>query len=138
MNYIKSLFSNFLVVFFANHILPGIDVIDQTKLPHLGGDLPFALVLGLVNSLIYPLFRLFHKTPSISRIGFIALILNFSAYALLKFVPVIGIRVSSIEGYILAALLVAFGSLLTNFWEMRHAHKKHEPLVTPPDDPLKK
>ena len=46
MTYLKSLFFNFLVVFFANHVLPGIEVVKPTKLPHIGGDLTFAIALG--------------------------------------------------------------------------------------------
>ena len=38
VQYLKSLFFNFLTVFFANHIFSGIEVTSQTKLPHIGGD----------------------------------------------------------------------------------------------------
>jgi uncharacterized membrane protein YvlD (DUF360 family) len=128
MNYLKSLFFNFLTVFFANHILPGIEVIDQTKLPHLGGDLPFAIGLGFLNSLIYPILKLVDRRLSLLRIGMIALVLNFAAYALLKLLP-IGIQVSTIEGYIFASAVVTFGSFLTNYLEMKAGqhHHKHEP-----------
>ncbi len=112
-------------------------MINQTKLPHLGGDLPFALALGFLNSLIYPLFKLFHKTPSVSRFILIALSLNLAAYALLQVVPMIGIHVASLEGYAVAALLVSVGSVLTNFWELKHAPKKPE-STSLPEDPLKK
>lgn len=129
MGYLKSLFFNFLVVFFANYILPGIAVMNQTKLPHLGGDLPFALALGLLNSLIYPILRLIHKHPSVTRIGMFALVLNFAAYALLKFLP-LGIHIASVEGYLFASFFVAVGSFVVNFFEMKHCQHKcpGEPL----------
>lgn len=129
MTYLKSLFFNFLTVFFANHILPGVDVVNQTKLPHLGGDLPFAVILGLLNSLIVPVLKLIHREGSALRIGMIALILNFAAYGVLKLFPFIGIHVMTVEGYILASLVVACGSFLTNFLEMKHTshHHSHEP-----------
>ena len=123
MSYLKSLFFNFLTVFFANHILPGIEVVSQTKLPHLGGDLPFAMFLGLLNSLIYPVLRLMDQRSNVLRIGMIALVMNFSAYALLKILP-IGIHVSSVEGYLLASLIVSGASFLTNFLEMQSSHHR--------------
>ena len=118
MYYLKSLFFNFLTVFFANHILPGIDVINQTKLPHVGGDLIFALSLGLLNSLIYPVLCLFHK-ESMAKIAALAVLVNFVSYAALKLMP-IGIHISSLSGYAMAASITALGSFLTNLLEMRH------------------
>lgn len=118
MYYLKSLFFNFLAVFFANHILPGLDVTDHTKLPHVGGDLGFAIALGLLNSLIHPVLKLIHKDGSGVRIAMIALIVNFASYAVLKLMP-IGIHVLSVEGYLLAVLFVSVGSFITNFLEMK-------------------
>lgn len=136
MNYLKSLFFNFLAVFFANHILPGIDVINQTKLPHLGGDLPFAIVLGLLNSLIYPAFKLLKRHAGVLRIIAVALILNFGAYAILKLISAIGIRVSSFEGYFAASIVVTLGSFLTNFLEMKHDQRNTSSPMS--HDPFKK
>jgi uncharacterized membrane protein YvlD (DUF360 family) len=127
MNYLKSLFFNFLAAFFANHVLPGIDVISQTKLPHIGGDLLFAILLGFINSLIYPILKLVQQPASFIRIAAVALIVNFVGYAILKFVPTVGIKISSIEGYALAAAVTTIASALTNFLEMkRHCHHKPE------------
>ena len=123
MNYLKSLFFNFLTVFFSNHILPGIDVINQTKLPHLGSDLLFAVILGLLNSLIFPVFKALHRPITISRIILTAIILNFAVYAILKVLP-LGIHIASVEGYLLASFVVTLGSILTNFMEL----KAHKPL----------
>ncbi len=124
MNYLKSLVINFLVVFFSDHVLPGIEVVNQTKLPHIGGDLILAISLGLLNSLIYPALRLTRSEPSGLKIALVALILNFTAYGLVKLIPM-GVLVTSVDGYILAAAIVAIGSFLTNFFEMKHclSHK---------------
>lgn len=119
MVFLKTLFYNFLIVFFANHILPGIEVVNQTKLPHIGGDLIFAAALGLLDSLIYPALKLLKQEPTYFRIGLIAVILNFIAYAILRFLP-IGVKVMSLEGYLIASLVVTVGAFLTNFFEMRH------------------
>ena len=142
MYYLKSLFFIFFVVFFANHVLPGIDVASQTKLPHVGGDLIFAASLGFVNSLIYPLLKLLQKA-TIWKIAAVVLVVNFVSYALLKFISV-GIHLTSFQGYLLAAGVVSLGSFLINFVEMKH-YKPHpcdqgscyqsDPFVPPKNPP---
>ncbi len=132
MSYLKSLFFNFLIVFFANHLLPGIDVVTQTKLPHLGGDLIFAVGLGVLNSLIYPVLKALHKKSAmLVQIAIISILLNFGAYALLKLLP-FGIHIASMEGYLFPAIAVTIVSFLTNLFEMRIRHhhcpkSEHEP-----------
>lgn len=125
MNYLKSLFFNFLIVFFADHLLPGIDVMVQTKLPHIGGDLLFAIALGVLNSLIYPALKVLNKKSSmLIQIALISIILNFAAYAFLKLLP-LGIHISSMEGYFIPAVVVAIVSFLTNYFEMKSQHPHH-------------
>ena len=131
MRYLKNLFFCFLIVFFANHVLPGISVSDQTKLPHLGGDLLFAVILGFLNSLVYPVLKLIHQHPSIIRMGIVSLVLNLIAYAILKLLP-IGIHIMSVEGYILVSFAVTVASTLSNFFEMKCAHHKHPGSSPPP------
>jgi len=131
MWYLKGFFFNFLTVFFANHILPGIQVVDQTKLPHLGSDLGYALVLGFLNASIYPIMKLIGKPFSWTRIAVISLILNFVSYALLFLLP-IGIHLESFLGYCLASLVVSVGGFLTNFLEMKRDSHSHQP----PEPPL--
>jgi uncharacterized membrane protein YvlD (DUF360 family) len=126
MNYIKTFVVNFLVIFLANHILPGIYVLDQTKLPHVGGDVMMAAVLGLLNTLIYPILKLSNHA-SLIKVALVALVLNFAAYAALKLIPV-GISVASVEGYFLAAVIVTIGSFITNFLEYKRQKKTEIPL----------
>lgn len=125
MGYLKNLAINFLIVFFADHILPGIEV-TQTKLPNIGGDLIFAFVLGLLNSLIYPSLKILRQDVTGLKIGIVCLILNFAAYGVIKLIP-IGVHVSTVEGYIFGATVVTIGSFLTNFFEMRKAPKMDLP-----------
>jgi hypothetical protein len=118
MNYLKSLFFNFLIVFFADHTLPGIETVAQAKLPHLGGDLLFALGLGFLNSLIYPILKFTGRIRCIPHIALAAIVLNFVSYAILKILP-IGIHITSLQGYFLGVLVVSIGSFILNFFEMR-------------------
>lgn len=124
MVFLKSFFINFLIVFFADHILPGMQVMDLTRLPHIGGDLLFSLALGFLNALIYPGLKIFHKEATGIKIALVALILNFAAYAFVLWLP-LGIHFLNIEGYLLVCVVVALGGFTTNFLELRrfNAHK---------------
>ena len=124
MIYLKSLVINFLIIFFANHILPGINVINQTKLPHIGGDLIFAVALGFLNMLIFPVLRLSLREVNWIKSAILAIILNFVVYAIVKIVPPIGIKITSVQGYVVASLVVAVGSFITNFYEMKRSKPK--------------
>lgn len=128
MYYLKSLFFNFLTVFFVDHIFPGLEVTSYTRLPQLGSDLIFAIILGGINSLIYPFFSLLKREISTVKIALIALLVNFGAYAVVKLFP-IGIHVRSVEGYILASAVVALVSFLTNYFEMKR--RSNPPLHLP-------
>jgi hypothetical protein len=130
MNYLKCLAFNFLTVFFANYILPGIDVVRQTKLPHLGADLPYALALGLLSSLIYPVLKVVDQKINPARIAIVAVCLSFGSYAVLKFAP-LGIEVRTVEGYLFASAIVALVSFLTNFFEMKRSNKFPKPPEMP-------
>jgi len=129
MYYLKTLLFNFFIVFFADHILPGIDVADQTKLPHIGGDLMFAIALGFINSLIYPVLKLFNQASWLKIAG-LSFVINFVAYAILKILP-IAIFVNTFIGYFSAAILVSMGAFLTNFLEMRHKRHQCQPQMPP-------
>jgi hypothetical protein len=130
IQYLKNLAYNFLTVFFTNYLFPGIDVVHLSKLPHIGGDLLFALVMGLLSSLIYPVLKVIDPTIHLARIGIVAGGLSFGAYAVLKFAP-LGIEVKTVEGYFFASLAVALGAFLTNFFEMKRAGKFPKPPEMP-------
>lgn len=125
MGYVRSLIYNFLIVFFADYLIPGVDVVDQTKLPHIGGDLIFAAGLGLLNSLIVPILSSVDGYLTVVRISIASLILNFGAYALLKLLP-LGVFITNVEGYLIVALVVSIASILLNYVEMRlHCSRVH-------------
>jgi|GEM_PF-768641 uncharacterized membrane protein YvlD (DUF360 family) len=132
VQYLKSLFFNFLTIFFANNIFSGIEVTNQTKLPHIGGDLIFAGVLGFLNSLIFPILKMVDRRVSVLRIIIFSVILNFSAYAVLMLLSSIGIVVLSIKGYLIGSGVVSLGSFLTNYLEMKHCENRCKNL--PPED----
>ena len=124
MVYLKALVINFLIVFFANHILPGIDVVNQTKLPHIGGDLIFAVALGFLNMLIFPVLKVILKEANWIKIAILSIIINFVAYAIIKIVPPVGIKITTVQGYVIASLVVTVGSFITNFYLMKQSKPK--------------
>jgi len=125
MTYFKSLFFNFLIVFFVNHILPGVEIDYYTKLPEIKGDLIFAFSVGLLNSLIYPALRAFHPKPSHFKIGLISFIISFGAYSIVNLLP-LGIHIKTAGAYIWGGLIVWFGGYLTNHLELRHYQRLKE------------
>jgi uncharacterized membrane protein YvlD (DUF360 family) len=125
MRILTRLFHQTLIVFFANYLLPGVQIIDQTKIPHLGGDLLFAISLGLLNSLVYPMLRTGAQDVHVGRIAVITLILNFVAYGLLKFVPVIGVDLHSIESYVFVSGMVSVGSVILSYLEKKRYSSLH-------------
>jgi hypothetical protein len=101
-------------VFFANYLLPGVEVTDQTKIPHFGGDLPFAAGLGLLNAIVYPIFK-----RALSRLAMATIILNFVAYGVIKFLP-LGIDMVNFLGYLTACVVVSAGCFIIHFFASRN------------------
>jgi len=122
MAYLKLFFYNFLIVFFANYLLPGIETINPTKLPHINGDCWFAIGVGLLNSLIFPVMKVLDQPATLSRIAIAALAISFVSYTIMKFAP-LGIEIKNIQGYFIAMLIVAIGGFATSFWEMKRSSK---------------
>ncbi len=118
MRFVRNFVICFLIVFFVNYLLPGIDVVNQTKIPHIQGDLIFSLSLGLLNALILPLLGFFDGYLTKPRIAIATLILNFAAYAFLKILP-LGIFVTTIQGYILASLIISIACFILHYMEMK-------------------
>jgi len=127
MHYVKGLFFNFLVVFFANYLLPGVRFVDQTKLPHISSDLLTPLILGALNSFIFVFLRLVRRPPTLARIGGAALVFNFGAYALFKLLPFLGILVTEWKGYLFAASVCSVGAFVVNYFEWKGKQKDQNP-----------
>jgi hypothetical protein len=118
MKYLKILAINFLVAFFSNYLLPGVEVLGHTKLPQVEGDLIYPFSLAVLNTAIGPLLKVFQKEVTALKIALTAFILNFAAYGIVKLLPV-HIAVTSVEGYILVSAAVTLGGFLTNFFDMK-------------------
>lgn len=124
MTYFKSLFFNFLTVFFADHIIPGIQISYYTKLPHIEGDLIFAIAVGFLNSLIFPVLRLV-TDPSHFKIGLISFLISFGSYSIVNLLP-IGIHLHTAGAYVWCSVVVWIASYLTNHLEYRRYVREQE------------
>ncbi len=122
MKYLKGLLFYCLIIFFVNYLFPGIEVMHQTKLPHIGGEMIFAVGLGFLNSLIFPFLKMMDGNVGLLRVSIGTLVLNFAAYALLKLLP-LGVFVMHVEGYFMAVLAVSLGSVLLSYQHMRQSHR---------------
>ncbi|PIS01191.1 MAG: hypothetical protein COT84_03790 [Chlamydiae bacterium CG10_big_fil_rev_8_21_14_0_10_35_9] len=125
MTYFKSLFFNFLTVFFVNHILPGIEIDYYSKLPQIKGDLIFAFSLGFLNSLVYPICRFLYPKATPFKIGMFSFIFSFGAYSIINIIP-LGIHVMTPGAFVWSGLIVWFASYLTNYLEFKRYQKLKE------------
>lgn len=128
MSYIKTLLFLCLVIFFANYLLPGVDVVNQTKLPHIGGDLILAVGLGILNFCILPLVRFGKKPFGLFRVAVTTLVLNFGVYAVLRLLP-LGVFTTSVEGYLLVAAVVSIGCGIIIYIQGKRGAKKDHSAV---------
>lgn len=131
MNYFKCLFFNFLTVFFANYLLPGIEITGAQRLPHLSYAILFAFGLGFLNSLIVLVLKVLKGNLSWIRLGMMVLILNSVSYALLKLFP-LTIQILNFEGYLFAVGAVSLGAFVTNFLEAKKIRLATSNLEDPP------
>jgi uncharacterized membrane protein YvlD (DUF360 family) len=56
MNYIRSLFLNFLVVFFVDRVAPGVEISYFEQVPNVGADILFSVIVGFLNASVFPFF----------------------------------------------------------------------------------
>jgi hypothetical protein len=122
MTYFRSLFFNFLAVFFIARIAPGLEIGLYQKVPNIGGSLLFALAVGFLNASVFPLLFILDLNPSRAKIAVITGIISFLAFIGITFVP-FGVRVMSVVGIILGGGVVWGVAFLTNYFEWHRGAK---------------
>jgi hypothetical protein len=91
-------------------------------LPHIHGDFWFAIGVGLLNSLIFPVMKILDQPATMSRIAIAALGISFVSYTIMKFAP-LGVEIKNIQGYFIAMAVVAVGGFAMSFYEMKRSSK---------------
>lgn len=121
MTYLRSLFLNFLVVFFVNRVIPGIEVGSFEHVPNIGADLFFSLVVGFLNATIFPALLIFGLKPTLKKMGILSFIISFGAFALISAIS-FGVQVTSFGGYLIGSLIVWAVAFFSNYLEWKHSY----------------
>ncbi len=119
MNYVRSLFLNFLIVFFIDRVSPGIEITDFEAVPNIGADILFALVVGFLNSSIFFFLAILELSVTNLKLAMISFIISFGAFSIIAIVP-FGVRVVDIWGVIIGGTLVWAVAFLTNHLEWKY------------------
>lgn len=130
MFYLKSLWINFLVVFFVNAWMPGLQISSVTRFPEIRADLIFALILAGLNVLICIAFQVIGTQRLLFlRLAISYLTLNALAYASVKFFS-FGIHLVHFYGYFLAVVSVSFVGFFQSYKHLKGVVK--EPSIQEP------
>lgn len=122
MTYFRSLFLNFLIVFFANRTIPGIEVDPYGGVsPDVVADVLFSSVMAILNASIFPALYILGINPSLLKISIIAAIISFGGFYSIMFLN-IGVSANTLGGVFLAGILVSAMSIFTNYLEKKHHH----------------
>ncbi len=119
MNYLRSFFLNFLIVFFIDRVSPGLEIDNFENVPNIGADILFALIIGFLNSSIFFFLALLELSITNLKIVVMSFIVSFSAFIIIAIVP-FGVRVVSPWGVIIGGGVVWGVALMTNLLEWKH------------------
>ncbi len=118
MNYIRSLFLNFLVVFFIDRVAPGIEIAQFEQVPNVLADLFFSLIVGFLNASIFPFYAIMEIPFSIQKLAIISFVISFGAFTVIAVVP-FGVHVVAFSGVVVGGLVVWATSCVCNYLEWR-------------------
>jgi uncharacterized membrane protein YvlD (DUF360 family) len=116
MNYLRSLFLNFLVVFFVDRMGPGMSIDSYEQVPNIGADILFSAILGFLNASVFPFLFILELNPTKLKIGIITFIISYTAFIVIAIIP-FGVRAESATGVIVGGLIVWAMAFFTNSLE---------------------
>lgn len=119
MSYLRSLFLNFLIVFFVDRVAPGVEITNYEQVPNIGADILFSLIVGFLNASIFFFFALLEMKITDLKLGLISFIVSFGAFLTIAIIP-FGVRVVNPWGVIIGGGIVWFVAFLTNHLEWKH------------------
>ncbi len=122
MNYLRSLFLNFLVVFFMDRVSPGIEIEQFENLPNIGADLLFAMVIGFLNASIFFFLALLEAKITNFKLALISFIITFGGFIAIAIFP-FGVRVVSPLGVIVGGGIVWIVACISNHLEWKYYKK---------------
>lgn len=119
MNYARSFFLNFLIVFFVDRVAPGVEIASFENVPNIGADILFSLIVGFLNSSIFFFLALLELSITNLRMAIMSFIVSFGAFLVIAIIP-FGVRVVNPWGVIIGGGVVWAMAVLTNHLEWKH------------------
>lgn len=123
MTYLRSLFLNFLIVFFVDRAAPGIEITEFEQVPNIWADLLFSIVVGFLNGSIFPLLYLLEIKVTVLRLALSSFIVTFASFGAISIFP-FGVRVVSPWGFIVGGGIVWIAAVFSNYLEWRHSNPR--------------
>lgn len=122
MNYLRSLFLNFLVVFFVDRVAPGVQVMSYEQVPNIGADILFAAIVGFLNATVFFFLALLEIPITRMKLALFTLIISLGAFLAIAIIP-FGVRVVNGWGVLIGGGLVWLVAYITNYLEWRYTLK---------------
>ncbi len=122
MNYLRSLFLNFLVVFFIDRVSPGIEITNFENIPNIGADILFSLILGFLNASIFFFLALLEAKITDFKLALMSFVVTFGGFITIAIVP-FGVRVVNPLGVIVGGGVVWLVAVIANHLEWKHYEK---------------
>ena len=122
MNYLRSLFLNFLAVFFVDRISPGLQILSFEGVPDIGSDILFSSLVGFFNSSVFFFLVILELKPTKLKIGLMTLAISYGAFIILSTIS-FGVQVTSPAGVLIGGTVVWAVAFFTNYLEFKHYEK---------------
>lgn len=124
MTYLRSLFFNFLVVFFVDRVIPGLQISYFEGVPDIGSDLLFSIILGFLNASVFPFLALMEAEVTGLKLAVITGIISFGAFGIIAVVP-FGVQVQSPLGFFLGGSIVWLVAYVSNYLESIYSNPRN-------------
>jgi uncharacterized membrane protein YvlD (DUF360 family) len=122
MNYLRSLFLNFLVVFFVDRVAPGVEISFYEQVPNIGADILFSLIVGFLNASIFFFLVLMEINITNLKLGLFSFVISFASFLAIAIFP-FGVEVVSAWGVIVGGGIVWAVAFTSNYLEWQHYKK---------------
>ncbi len=116
MTYLRAFFLNFLIVFFVDRVMPGVEISNYEAVPNIGADILFSLVLGFLNTSVFFAWALLEAPITHLKLAVPTFIISFGGFLLIAIFP-FGVQVVNAGGVIFGGGLVWLVAYLTNYLE---------------------
>lgn len=119
MNYVRSFFLNFLIVFFVDRVAPGVEIGSYEQVPNIGADILFALAVGFLNASIFFFLVILELNITNFKLALYSFCVSFGSFLAIAIFP-FGVRVVNPMGVIIGGGIVFAVSFLTNHLEWKY------------------